>query len=126
RRDAQGAGDGLAARHGVDADLAQALEHGAGVLVERLARLGRAHAPRRALQEARADLGLEARHRSADARFRLAHCLRRRGEAAALDHLAEGLDVVPVHGRDCSGSWTISPEVWVYRFSSGKYTGEDH
>lgn len=97
RRNAQAPGDGVAACRGVGAHLAQALEHGRRVLVERLAGLGGAHAPRRALQQARPELALEPGDRGADARLGTRQRLRRGRKAAMLEDAAEGIDVVPVH-----------------------------
>jgi hypothetical protein len=95
--DAKAARDGVPARGGVGAHLAQALEHGGRVLVKRLAGFSRADAAGRALQQARAELAFEARDRGADARLGPRQRLRRRGKAAVLEHAAEGIDVVPVH-----------------------------
>src|SRR5690606_11721264 len=101
-----------AARQRIGADLAQALEHAARVLVERLAGLRRPHPPRRALQQSCAELHLEPCDRGADARLRTVERLGRRSKPAVLQHAAEGVDVVPVH---CSGFWTMCPESAIYR-----------
>jgi hypothetical protein len=99
RGDAQGAGHRLALRQRIGVRLAQAVQQRADAVVERLAGLGQAHAARGALEEPRLQGGLEARDRRADAGLGTLHGLRRGGEAAVFDDVAEDVVVVPVHGR---------------------------
>src|SRR4030095_9817450 len=76
------------------------------VAIERFAVFRQPQAARGALQQARAQLLFQARDRCAQARLGAVECPCRGREAAVLDHLAESVEVVPVH---CSGFGTQKP-----------------
>ena len=98
------AGDSL--YRDISRPLAQLRERPRELAVQVLAGFGQAQAARGALEQAAAQLLFQPGHRNAQAGLRAIERARRRREAAVLHHLAEGVEVVPVH---CSGCGTQKP-----------------
>ena len=94
--------------------LAQLVQDARDLLVVARARLGQAHAPRGAIQQARRDVGLEFGDVLADGGGRQAELPRRGGEAALLHHLPE----YPQRGQMVHGLFTFGER---YRDHNGHY-----